>query len=107
MEEALDFYCQKLGFEVASHDFFPCLVPLKHDGIHLVLSYVEQPCPVEYGKTAQSLINFQTDDLEKTITELKKKGVMFIHDKPQDCPVGVFAAFKDPSGNVHELVEFR
>ena len=106
MKLALDFYCGKLGFEISSRDFFPCLVPLEHEGIHLVLSEVKLPASIRYGDAAQSLINFQTENLSKTISDLKLKGVEFIHDFPQECPVGVFAAFKDSSGNVHEFVEF-
>ena len=106
METAVAFYADKLGFEVTTREYYPELVPLKHDGIHLVLCQVSKPSATEYGKTAQSLINFQTNDLKLEMTNLKSKGVEFLHDFPQRCPVGTFAAFKDPSGNVHELVEF-
>ncbi len=106
MDVALAFYSGKLGFQIETKDFYPNLVPLKHDGIHLVLCQVEKPSLTEYGKTAQSLINFQTPDLALAMTNLKSSGVEFVHNTPQPCPVGLYAAFKDPSGNVHELLEF-
>jgi len=53
------------------------------------------------------MINIETDDLAATLNSLKEKGVELIHQTPQKCPVGVYAAFKDPFGNVHELLEFR
>jgi hypothetical protein len=32
--------------------------------------------------------------------------VKLVRDRPQDFPVGRYPAFQDPSGNVHELLEF-
>ncbi len=57
-------------------------------------------------KNAKGMCN-PTDDLESSLKDLKSKGVELIHETPQDCPVGVYAAFRDPFGNVHELIEFR
>lgn len=107
IDQAIDFYSKKLGFEVATRDMYPHIVPLKNAGIYFILSKVEKPTKIDYPKESQSLINFQTDDLQKTIKDLKAAGVEFIHAEPQDCPAGIYAAFKDPSGNVHELIEFR
>jgi predicted enzyme related to lactoylglutathione lyase len=107
IDEAIDFYTEKLGFEIGSRDLYPNLIPLKNAGVYLILSRVEHPTIIDYPNQAQSLINFQTDDLAFTIESLRNKGVKFFHDKPQPCPVGVFAAFKDPSGNVHEFIEFK
>jgi len=33
---------------------------------------------------------------------LKAKGVEFVHEEPQPCPAGIYAAFRDPFGNVME-----
>ncbi|MBP9709093.1 MAG: VOC family protein [Oligoflexales bacterium] len=107
IDEAIIFYTEKLGFEITSKEMYPHIVPLKNDGIYLLLSQGEKPTTIDYPKQAQSLINFQTDSLSTTMETLKDRGVEFLHAEPQQCPVGVFAAFRDPSGNVHEFVEFQ
>jgi len=106
MDEALDFYCDKLGFEVDSREEYPCLVSLANEGVYFVLNRVEKPFRVDYPNVAQTLINIQTGDLYAAMADLKAKGVEFIHDEPQICPVGIYAAFRDPFGNAHELLEF-
>jgi len=107
MDKAIDFYCKKIGFEIHSKKYYPDIVDLVNEGIPLILYKVAKPISIDYPKVAQTLINIQTDDLEVSLKDLKSKGVELIHETPQDCPVGVYAAFKDPFGNVHELLEFR
>jgi predicted enzyme related to lactoylglutathione lyase len=43
-------------------------------------------------------IAFETDDLDKTISEMKAKGVKFVMDA-MESPVCHFAMFLDPDGN--------
>jgi hypothetical protein len=38
---------------------------------------------------------------------MKSKGVDFIFSEPQKINVGSFVAFRDPFGNVHELIELK
>jgi len=38
---------------------------------------------------------------------LKRQGVAILHDQPEPCPVGVYAAVRDPAGNVLELIEYK
>ena len=107
MDKAIDFYCNKIGFEIHSKKYYPDIVDLVNKGIPLILYKVSKVTYIDYPKVAQTLINIQTDDLEASLKDLKGKGVELIHETPQNCPVGVYAAFKDPFGNVHELLEFR
>jgi hypothetical protein len=44
--------------------------------------------------------------LDEKITELTSKGVVFVHQSPHENRWGRYAAFKDPSGIVNELMEF-
>jgi hypothetical protein len=44
--------------------------------------------------------------LDERIKELKSNGVIFIHKSPNENRWGRYAAFKDPSGIVNELMEF-
>lgn len=105
MDTAIDFYCNKLGFEVERKDYED-LILLEHEGVSVLLCKVDKPHRIDYPNVAQTVVNFQVSDLRQTIKELKAKGVEFVHDEPQKCPVGIYAAIRDPFGNVHELVEF-
>lgn len=107
MERAIEFYCDTIGFEVSSKEYYPAIVSLKHEPIPFILNLVEKPVEIDYPRQAQSLLNIQTESLATAMEVLKAKGVEFVHDTPQPCPVGVYAAFRDPFGNVHELLEFR
>lgn len=106
MDRAIDFYCNKLGFELKSKEHYPCIVLLGHDGPAVLLYKVDRPANIDYPNEAQTLINIQVDDLRKSMAELKSRGVEFIHAEPQTCPAGIYAAIRDPAGNVMELLEF-
>ena len=107
MDQGIAFYSDKLGFEVASRKYYPRIVELAHDGAIVILLKVDKPVVIDYPNVAQTLINFEVDDLATKLEEFKEKGVNLIHEEPQPCPVGVFAAFRDPFGNVHELLEMH
>jgi lactoylglutathione lyase len=108
MDKAIDWYSNILGFEVSKeHYYHPVAVDLVHEGCRLLLHEADKPAQIDYPNVAQTLICIQTDDLISSMSDLKNKGVEFIHETPQKLPAGVYAAFKDPFGNVHELVEFR
>ena len=106
MDAAIEFYSNVLGFEVKTREHYPELVLLSHEGPSVLLCKVERPAKIDYPNEAQTLINIQTSDLRSTMDELKSKGVDFIHHEPQTCPAGIYAAIRDPFGNVMELLEF-
>jgi len=106
MDAAIDFYCSKLGFSIKGKEYYPDIVLLDHEGPSVLLYKVDKPFKIDYPNVAQTLVNIQVDDLRKVMADLKAKGVEFIHDKPQPCSAGIYAAIRDPSGNVHELLEF-
>lgn len=108
IDQAMEWYCKTLGFEVSKeHYHYPIAVDLIHQGCRLLLHKAEKPTHIDYPNVAQTLICIQTDDIISSMNELRSKGVEFIHETPQDFPAGIYAAFRDPFGNVHELVEFR
>ena len=107
MEKAIDFYCGKLGFQVRSKDHYPQIVVLDNEPIPLILFKVAQKTVIDYGNVAQVLINIETSNLVNTLEELRNRGVAVIHQTPEPCPVGIYAAVRDPSGNVVELLEYR
>ena len=107
IDSAIRFYCEVLGFEIENREHYPKVISLKHEGVLLLLSQAEVPTRVDYPKQAQTLLNFRVnEDLCSLVARLKKKGVAFLAEAPSPCPVGRFIPFVDPSGNVHELVEF-
>ena len=108
LDEAIRWYGDVLGFELSKeHYHHPVAVDLVHEGCRLLLHRAERRARIDYPEVAQTLICIQIDDLAATLAEFKRKGVELIHDTPQDFPAGLFAAFRDPFGNVHELVQLR
>lgn len=107
MDASIKFYSDVLGVKVKNKEHYPNIVELDSGTeLPLILNLVEEKVSVNYPRQSQSLFNFQSENLKDEMVRLKQKGVEFIHDEPQDSPVGIFAAFRDPSGNVHELIEF-
>lgn len=107
MDAAIDFYCNKLGFQVRSKDHYPQIVKLDHDPIPFLLFKVNRAARIEYPFVAQTLINIETEDLRTTLERLKHQGVTVLSAEPQSCPVGIYAAIQDPAGNVLELLEYK
>jgi hypothetical protein len=48
------------------------------------------------------MVVWQTKD-----QQMKSKGVEFVFSEPRKINVGRFVAFRDPFGNVHELIELK
>jgi predicted enzyme related to lactoylglutathione lyase len=105
LHEATKFYSEVMDLKVKKE--LPYLVLLDHDGADLVLCPTEDPAAINYPNQSAVVLGFQTKNLGERIKELQAKGVALIHSTPQDFPGGNFVAFRDPSGNVHELLEFN
>lgn len=60
----------------------------------------------EHGYNSNSSLVLTVSNLDEKIDELKSKGVVFVHKSPYENRWGRYAAFKDPSGIVNELMEF-
>ena len=119
-DEALDFYSNKLGFEVRTDakmgDFRWLTVGPKGQDLEIVLM---KPAPgmmmddetldqvmALVSKGALGAGVFDTDDCHATYEQLKAKGVEFMSE-PQERPYGIEATFKDTSGNWFSLTERR
>jgi len=107
MDEAIDFYSNKLGFPVESKAHYPDIVKLQQEGVTFLLYRVTKKAQIDYPNVAQTLINVVTDDLVGTLDQLKRQGVAILHDRPEPCPVGIYAGVRDPAGNVLELIEYK
>jgi lactoylglutathione lyase len=105
LDQAAQFYSGALSLKVKHKT--PYVVVLDHDGVDVVLCQAERPTQSGYPAGAGVVLGFPTDNLRKGIEALKALGVGLVHDAPQNFPEGQFVAFRDPSGNVHELLEFK
>lgn len=105
MVKALEFYRDKLGFDIVHAS--ETIVHLECEALPIILEKESKPSTAKYPGTAQLVLGIATENLERTMVALKRVDVEFVHDSPQDFPGGVFAAIKDPSGNILELLEFK
>ena len=118
--QALEFYRDKLGFEIKTDatmgEFRWLTVGPKGQDLELVLMPAA-PNPMMDEETLdllRKLIDkgamgagvFSTDDCKKTYEELSAKGVEF-RQEPQERPYGVEAIMVDNSGNWFSLTEHR
>ncbi|MCB0422903.1 MAG: VOC family protein [Bdellovibrionales bacterium] len=55
----------------------------------------------------KGILIINVKNLEETVSELKKRGVEFVTDITNVCEGGYSADYKDPSGNVMSLFEYK
>jgi catechol 2,3-dioxygenase-like lactoylglutathione lyase family enzyme len=117
-DEALDFYTQKLGFEVntdATMDDFRWLTvnppgQPEHELILLVPGppmMDEQAAEQVKALVAKGALGpgaFETDDCRATYEELSKQGVNFLTE-PTERFYGIEATFRDNSGNWFSMTQ--
>ena len=111
LQAGIDWYTNVLGFKVSSENNFlhhETTVQLEHDkGFRLILHNAKDPAEIGYPEDVQTMVVWETKDLAKSVSDMQKKGVTFITTQPQEINVGKFVAFRDPFGNVFELIELR
>lgn len=118
-DEAQDFYCNKLGFEVRTDqrmgDFrWLTVSPKGQPDVQIILMKLAASGQMDAESAAalRDLIRkgvtaagvFETGDLQKTYEEMVEKGVEFT-SAPQKQFYGLEAVFKDPTGNWFSLIE--
>jgi catechol 2,3-dioxygenase-like lactoylglutathione lyase family enzyme len=118
VDEALDFYTLKLGFEVRYDIREPTwswtvVAPPGSDGPELMLS--KPGPPFMDGDTASRVLELvasgalnggilATDDCRGDFERLSAIGVEF-HQAPMERSYGIDAAFRDPSGNSWRMTQ--
>jgi catechol 2,3-dioxygenase-like lactoylglutathione lyase family enzyme len=111
LQAGIDWYTDVLGFKVSSQNNFlhhGTTVQLEHDkGFRLILHNSKNPAKINYPDDVQTMVVWETKDLIKTMAEMQSKGVEFITTEPHEINVGKFVAFRDPFGNVYELIELK
>ena len=122
--EALDFYTNKVGWQVRSDVTLPelgdfrwlAVGPPGQDEVSVVLMAIPGP-PVMDVETADQVralmakgfagtVFLSTDDCRASYDELKGRGVEF-SEAPEERPYGIDAGFRDPSGNSIRLTQVR
>jgi predicted enzyme related to lactoylglutathione lyase len=120
-DEALAFYTEKLGMEVASDVTLPemgnfrwlAVAPAGQD-VSIVLMPIPGP-PMFEAETVEQIkavmakgvsgtVFLTTDDCRASYEELKGRGVEFV-EEPEERPYGIDAGFRDPSGNHLRLTQ--
>jgi catechol 2,3-dioxygenase-like lactoylglutathione lyase family enzyme len=113
LEEAKRFYVDLLGFQVVPRASSTKVIELRSAGGPRILLYrVEKKVANDYPRQTGTTLIFAVQDLNAVVDRLKRNGVEFIpiawSREPSGIawsPYGRFIAFRDPSGNVHELIE--
>ncbi|HEX2559442.1 VOC family protein [Phenylobacterium sp.] len=104
LAEARRFYEGLLGFDV--REAGPDRLILHHEGLAFHIYRCEEPAPaVEHGRSASSVLVFGVPDIEAAMAELSEKGIEFLHAVPAANASGRYAAFRAPSGLVHEIFQ--
>lgn len=113
-DEALDFYINKLGFELVSDEQpvpgmrWVKVAPRKDNETVVVFEKAKTAeDKARLGKqfTGMTLTIF-VDDLDQTAAKMKEAGVVFV-EEPNDAPWGKQAVVTDLYGNVFDLLQNR
>lgn len=107
MDRARAFYEGVLGF-TPIEGFYPPAVPMVPvNGRQFILSDKGVTGPSAYNFESGAFVGlaFEVDDIGPAMADLAAAGVEFLHDEPVLSFPVLMAAFRDPFGNVHELIE--
>lgn len=113
-EEALDFYTQKLNFQVledkplSATKRWLLIAPsgAKECGILLAkASTPEQEKSIGYQAGGRVLLYLFTDDFWRDYERMKTKGIQFVEPIPREEPFGTVIVFEDLYGNQWDLIQ--
>ncbi len=115
-DEAIEFYTQKLSFELLEDIYIPeqdkrwvLVAPPNSRGIAILLARASSPVQQPFiGNQAggRVFLFLSTDDFWRDYNQMLAKGIKFIRE-PVDQPYGTVAVFEDLYGNLWDLVEHK
>jgi catechol 2,3-dioxygenase-like lactoylglutathione lyase family enzyme len=109
LDQAIAFYCDRLGFEQELHPS-PTFAMLYRGDLRLLLSVPGEPHALPDGTLPQpggwNRISLRVSDLHATVAALRTKGVTLRREIAAGVAVDT-ALVEDPSGNLVELFEAR
>lgn len=104
LEGAKKFYRDALGFSLIGES--ESRLEFAHEGVDFIAFKCEKNAVVEdCGNAARSVFVFKVESIERSLEDLRAKGVVFLHSRPAENEFSRYAAFSDPFGNVHEIFE--
>jgi catechol 2,3-dioxygenase-like lactoylglutathione lyase family enzyme len=114
-DEAIDFYVNKLRFELVEDTYQPqqdkrwVVVRPQGDGTaSLLLARASTPHQEAFiGDQAggRVFLFLRTDDFQRDYAAMVEQGIKFVR-KPKQAPYGTVAVFEDLYGNLWDLVQF-
>ena len=113
-DEAIDFYCKKLNFELIDDTYQPkqdkrwvVVSPPGLGGTNLLLARATTPQQEKFiGNQAggRVFLFLQTDDFQRDYDSMRKAGINFIRDAKEE-EYGTVAVFEDLYGNLWDLFQ--
>jgi catechol 2,3-dioxygenase-like lactoylglutathione lyase family enzyme len=113
-DEAIDFYCQKLSFELLEDTYQPeqdkrwvVVAPPGSNGTSLLLaraSSPEQEAFIGRQSGGRVFLFLQTDDFWRDYDKMLSLGIKFVRE-PKDATYGTVAVFEDLYGNLWDLIQ--
>jgi catechol 2,3-dioxygenase-like lactoylglutathione lyase family enzyme len=115
-DEAIDFYTNKLGFELLDDTYQPeqnkrwvVVAPPGSCGTTILLAKASKPEqePFIGNQTGGRVFLFlNTDDFWRDYKAYKDRGIEFVRE-PKEADYGMVAVFKDLYGNLWDLLQFN
>ncbi|MDQ3132410.1 MAG: VOC family protein [Acidobacteriota bacterium] len=114
-DEAIEFYTEKLGFELledtpqSETKRWVLVAPKNSDGCQLLLAKAvgdEQTSRIGNQTGGRVFLFLRTDDFGRDYENYQWKGVKFVRE-PKTEDYGTVAVFEDLYGNLWDLVEFK
>lgn len=112
-DEAIRFYCDKLGFSLVEDSPVPeqakrwvVVAPQGSDGTSVLLARAatpEQQARIGNQTGGRVFLFLQTDDFWRDFNAMRSRGIVFVRE-PQDAPYGTVAVFEDLYGNRWDLI---
>ncbi len=105
IDQAIDFYTNILGLEIAAREYYPVVVSLKREGAHVLLySHEISENDEVLPRRSSPYVNWQVPNLKKALEKLKASKASEISELDK-FPLGAGVSFRDPFGNHANLVE--
>ena len=115
-DDALDFYINKLHFELVEDTYQPeqdkrwvVVSPPGSDGVALLLAKASKPEQRPFiGNQAggRVFLFLRTDDFWRDFNSMKEKGIYFVRE-PSEQDYGTVAVFEDLYGNLWDLLQMN
>lgn len=107
LDQALEFYRQVAGFTTVRVDRTAGSAELLNGEVSLRLLGVKAPVRHDLPGPSEAHLNLQIDRLDATLSDLARRGVPRLADKPLVAPIGPNMPIADPSGNILYVVQLN